>query len=224
MNHSYLGIDYKDADVRAAANKPLVRRQTTQKSSKNIYGETAKLLSQGHVFGWFQGRSEFGPRALGARSILADPRQADMKDKLNKWVKHRQAFRPFAPIVLAERANEIFEGDEDSPFMLLAKRVRPEWQDKIPAIVHVDGTARVQTVRQAHNEYLYKLLKEFDSLTGVPVLLNTSFNVKGEPIVETPADAIKCFLTTGMDYLVLHNLLIAKKPTKIAGLPRVLLK
>jgi carbamoyltransferase len=224
MNHSYLGIDYKDADVRAAANKPLVRRQTTQKSSKNIYGETAKLLSQGHVFGWFQGRSEFGPRALGARSILADPRQADMKDKLNKWVKHRQAFRPFAPIVLAERANEIFEGDEDSPFMLLAKRVRPEWQDKIPAIVHVDGTARVQTVRQAHNEYLYKLLKEFDSITGVPVLLNTSFNVKGEPIVETPADAIKCFLTTGMDYLVLHNLLIAKKPTKIAGLPRVLLK
>jgi carbamoyltransferase len=134
-----------------------------------------------------------------------------MKDKLNKRVKHRQAFRPFAPIILAERANEIFEGDQESPFMLLAKRVRPEWRDKIPGIVHVDGTARVQTVRQEHNERLYRLLKEFDSITGVPVLINTSFNVKGEPIVETPDDAIKCFLTTGMDYLVLHDMLIAKK-------------
>ena len=116
-----------------------------------------------------------------------------MKDKLNKRVKHRQAFRPFAPIVLAERANEIFEGDEESPFMLLAKRVRPEWRDRIPAVVHVDGTARVQTVRQDHNERLYRLLKEFDAMTGVPVLINTSFNVKGEPIVETPEDAVNCF-------------------------------
>jgi carbamoyltransferase len=211
MKHAYLGVEYKDEDVHAAANKRLVRLQTINTTSKNICGETAKLLSAGHVFGWFQGRSEFGPRALGDRSILADPRRAEMKDKLNKRVKHRQAFRPFAPIVLAERANEIFEGDEESPFMLLAKRVRPEWRDKIPAIVHVDGTARVQTVRPDHNERLYRLLKEFDSITGVPVLINTSFNVKGEPIVETPDDAIKCFLTTGMDYLVLHDMLIAKK-------------
>ncbi len=189
------GIEYKDDDVRR-------RREQEAGSSAgdrtgaatNICGETAKLLSEGHVFGWFQGRSEFGPRALGNRSILADPRKAEMKDKLNKRVKHRQAFRPFAPIVLAERANEIFEGDEESPFMLLAKRVRPEWRDRIPAIVHVDGTARVQTVRQDHNERLYRLLKEFDAITGVPVLLNTSFNVKGEPIVETPDDAVKCFL------------------------------
>jgi carbamoyltransferase len=163
------------------------------------------------VFGWFQGRSEFGPRALGNRSILADPRKAEMKDELNMRVKHRQAFRPFAPIVLAERAHEIFEGDAESPFMLLTKYVRPEWRAKIPAIVHVDGTARVQTVRQDHNERLYRLLKEFEAITGVPVLLNTSFNVKGEPIVETPEDAIKCFLSTGMDYLVLHEMLIAKK-------------
>lgn len=211
MKHAYLGIEYKDEDARAAANKRLVRLQTISTVSKNIFGETAKLLSEGHVFGWFQGRSEFGPRALGDRSILADPRKAEMKDKLNKRVKHRQAFRPFAPIVLAERANEIFEGDEESPFMLLAKRVRPEWREKIPAIVHVDGTARVQTVRQDHNERLYRLLMEFDSMTGVPVLLNTSFNVKGEPIVETPDDALACFLTTGIDYLALHDMLIAKR-------------
>lgn len=193
-----------------AADGWLVRLQTINTSSKDICRDTAKLLSQGHVFAWFQGRSEFGPRALGNRSILADPRQDGMKNKLNKRVKHRQAFRPFAPVVLAERANEIFEGDEESPFMLLVKRVRPEWKDKIPAIVHVDGTARVQTIRQDQNERLYRLLQEFDAITGVPVLLNTSLNVKGEPIVETPADAVACFLGTGIDYLALHDMLIAK--------------
>jgi carbamoyltransferase len=211
MKHAYLGIDYKDDDVHAAANRKLVRLQAVNTRSTNICRDTAKLLSEGNVFGWFQGRSEFGPRALGNRSIIADPRTPEMKDKLNKRVKHRQAFRPFAPIVLAERANEIFEGDQDSPFMLLAKRVRPEWRDKIPAIVHVDGTARVQTVRKETNERLYQLLKEFDALTGVPVLLNTSFNVKGEPIVETPEDAIACFLSTGIDYLALHDILMEKK-------------
>jgi carbamoyltransferase len=163
------------------------------------------------VLGWFQGRSEFGPRALGTRSIIADPRNADMKDKLNLRVKHRQAFRPFAPIVIAERATEVFEGEEESPFMLLVKAVRPQWRDKIPAIVHVDGTARVQTVRKDNNQRLYALLEEFNAITGVPVLLNTSFNVKGEPMVETPEDAMKCFLSTGLDYLVLHDIVIAKK-------------
>ena len=151
-----------------------------------------------------------GREPSGNRSILADPRKAEMKDKLNKRVKHRQAFRPFAPVVLAERASEIFEGEEQSPFMLLVKRVRSDWQDKIPAIVHVDGTARVQTVREEENERFYRLLKEFDSIAGVPVLLNTSLNVKGEPIVETPADALACFLGTGIDYLALHDMLIAK--------------
>jgi carbamoyltransferase len=211
MNHAYTGIEYKDEQVHAAANKGLVRLQAMSRRSENICDEAAKLLSDRHVLGWFQGRSEFGPRALGNRSILADPRTAEMKEKLNKRVKHRQAFRPFAPVVLAERAREIFEGDRESPFMLLAERVRPEWRDKIPAVVHVDGTARVQTIRQDHNERLYRLLKEFDAITGVPVLLNTSFNVKGEPIVETPKDAIHCFLTTGIDYLVLHDVLMAKK-------------
>src|SRR6266540_863886 len=212
MNHAYLGVDYTDEDVQAAANRKLVRLQATSRRSEHICRDTAKLLSEGHVFGWFQGRSEFGPRALGSRSILADPRTAGMKDKLNKRVKHRQAFRPFAPMVPVERAKEIFEGDEESPFMLLAKGVRPEWRDRIPAVVHVDGTARVQTVRREHNERLHALLTEFEAITGVPVLLNTSFNVKGEPIVETPDDAIMYFLTTGIDYLVLHDLVLAKHP------------
>jgi len=210
MKHAYLGAPYSDEDASHAAGNWLVRLQTRNIRSPDICRDTAKLLSEGRVFAWFQGRSEFGPRALGNRSILADPRQAEMKDKLNKRVKHRQAFRPFAPVVLAEMATEIFEGEEESPFMLLVKRVRPEWQHKIPAIVHVDGTARVQTVREEQNERLYRVLKEFDAITGVPVLLNTSLNVKGEPIVETPADAVACFLGTGIDYLALHDMLIAK--------------
>jgi carbamoyltransferase len=133
-----------------------------------------------------------------------------MKDTLNSRVKHRQPFWPFAPIVLAERAHEIFEGNHDSPFMLIAAPVRPEWREKIPAIVHVDGTARIQTVTEATNPRLYRLLKEFEALTGVPVLLNTSFNVKGEPIVETPRDAMACFINTGIDHLVLHDTLVSK--------------
>jgi len=211
MNHAYLGVEYKDDEVQRAAGKRLARLQTVSKASTNICAEAAELLSHGHVLGWFQGRSEFGPRALGTRSIIADPRNAEMKDKLNLRVKHRQAFRPFAPIVIAERATEVFEGEEESPFMLLVKAVRPQWRDKIPAIVHVDGTARVQTVRKDNNQRLYALLEEFNAITGVPVLLNTSFNVKGEPMVETPEDAMKCFLSTGLDYLVLHDIVIAKK-------------
>ena len=162
------------------------------------------------MFGWFQGRSEFGPRALGNRSILGDPRRPEMKDTLNKRVKFRQAFRPFAPIVLYEKAKDIFIGEDESPFMLRAKQVRPEWKDRIPAIVHVDGTARVQTIRREHNERMYDLLVEFEKLTGVPVLVNTSFNIKGEPIVETPQQAMNCFIYTGIDYLALHNTLVAK--------------
>jgi carbamoyltransferase len=187
-----------------------VRIQINAVRSDDICRDTAKLLADQKVIGWFQGPSEFGPRALGNRSLLADPRKAEMKDILNSRVKHRQAFRPFAPIVLAERMTDIFEGEEDSPFMLIAKAVRPEWREKIPGIVHVDGTARVQTVREATNPKLYRVLKEFDQLTGVPVLINTSFNVKGEPIVETPQDAMICFLTTGIDHLVLHDTLISK--------------
>jgi carbamoyltransferase len=212
MEHAFTGVSYGDERVRADMGKPMVRIQATSRTSDDICAETAQLLAQAHVIGWFQGRSEFGPRALGNRSILADPRTAEMKTKLNKQVKHRQAFRPFAPVVLAERAHEIFADHRDSPFMLLAEAVRPEWRERIPAVVHVDGTARVQTIREDQNAPLYRLIKAFDALTGVPVLLNTSFNVKGEPIVETPADAIHCFLTTGIDYLILHDMVMKKKP------------
>ncbi|TXJ17364.1 MAG: carbamoyltransferase [Afipia sp.] len=218
MDHAYVGRRYSDDEITQAISKPLVRIQTTQIKSDNIARDTAKLLADQKVIGWFQDRSEFGPRALGNRSLIADPRKPEMKDILNSRVKHRQPFRPFAPIVLHERAKEVFEGEEDSPFMLIAKNVRPEWRDKIPAIVHVDGTARVQTVREATNPALYRLLKEFDALTGVPVLINTSFNVKGEPIIETPRDAVICFLTTGIDHLVMHDMLVSKNAMhKIVG-------
>ncbi len=212
INQAYFGKSYPALATREDAAQARYKLDMKVKHSDDICAETAKLLTEGKVFGWYQGGAEFGPRALGNRSILVDPRKPEMKDIVNKRVKHRQAFRPFAPIVIAERSAEIFEGEEDSPFMLLAKRVLPEWKDRIPAIVHVDGTARVQTVTQEQNPKMYRLLKEFEALTGVPVLLNTSFNVKGEPIVETPEDAIACFLSTGFDYLALHDMLIEKTP------------
>jgi carbamoyltransferase len=210
MKSAYLGVDYSEKHTHELINRRLVRLVTKTTSSKNIFADTARLLSEGQIVGWFQGRSEFGPRALGNRSILADPREPKMKDHLNQRVKHRQSFRPFAPIVLAERAAEIFDSDQESPFMMLAAAVRPHWRERIPAIVHIDGTARLQTVRQEDNPILHALLKEFECLTSVPVLLNTSFNVKGEPIVETPGNALSCFLGTGVDCLVLHDLLITK--------------
>lgn len=210
MDHSYVGRRYSDQEAAKELQKFLVRIQVDAVRSDNVCRDTAKLLADQKVIGWFQDRSEFGPRALGNRSLIADPRKPEMKDILNSRVKHRQAFRPFAPIVLAERMKEIFEGEEDSPFMLIAKPVRPEWRDRIPAIVHVDGTARVQTVREETNPMLYRLLKEFEALTGVPVLINTSFNIKGEPIVETPQDAVNCFLTTGVDHLIIHDTIVSK--------------
>ena len=210
MKQATLGVEYADDVVRRAGNPLLVTRKTFNGPGQSICREAAKLLADGKVFGWFQGRCEFGPRALGNRSILGDPRRPEMKDILNKRVKFRQAFRPFAPIVTYERAKDIFVGEDESPFMLRAKQVRPEWKDRIPAIVHVDGTARVQTVRREQNERMYDLLTEFEKLTGVPVLVNTSFNIKGEPIVETPQDAMNCFIYTGIDYLALHDTLISK--------------
>jgi carbamoyltransferase len=221
IDHAFFGAPYKDEDVRRFMDRRLIRMSTVNMPSSDICRDTAKVLSEGAVLGWFQGRSEFGPRALGNRSIIADPRTPGMKDHVNARVKHRQPFRPFAPIVLAERAKDVFEDGRESPYMLIAKGVRPEWKDKIPAVVHVDGSARVQTVRQDQNEHLYRLLKEFDALTGVPVLLNTSFNIKGEPIVETPQDAFECFLTTGIDYLAIHDMLIGKSRMHRFMLPLV---
>jgi carbamoyltransferase len=147
-----------------------------------------------------------GPRALGNRSILADPRDAAIKDQLNKRIKQREPFRPFAPAVLVERASEFFEIDQPDPFMTMAPRVRPDKAALIPAAVHVDGTARIQTVDRAANPRYYRLIEEFGRLTGVPVILNTSFN-RREPIVASPADAVACYLQTGMDALVIGDFL-----------------
>lgn len=210
MTHANLGINYLKNEKGDTRDMLLDRLETISTPCEDICKETAKLLAEGHIFGWYQGGCEFGPRALGNRSIIADPRKPEMKHRINENVKFRQEFRPFAPIVLEERAAEIFEDYRESPFMLMAMMVRPEWRGKIPAIVHVDGSARVQTVRKEDNERMYNLLKEFDALTGVPVLLNTSFNVKGEPIVEKPNDAIGCFLSTGIEYLALNDRLIGK--------------
>lgn len=170
----------------------------------------AELLSSKKIIGWFQGRMEFGPRALGNRSILADPRDSKTKDVLNEKVKHREGFRPFAPSLLEEYCGEYFCCNHPSPFMLLVYDVRPEKRNIIPAVTHVDGTGRVQTVNESQNPLYYHLIKEFYKITGVPVVLNTSFNVRGEPIVCSPHDAIECFKNTQMDYLMLGNWLVEK--------------
>ncbi len=170
----------------------------------------ARAIAEGKVVGWFQGRMEFGPRALGARSILADPRDPEIKDRLNRTVKFREAFRPFAPAVLEESATEWFLSPRPSPFMLLVFQVRPERRATIPGVVHVDGTARVQTVGQGTGPFR-RLLEAFAARTGVPLVLNTSFNVRGEPIVRTPAEAITCFDRSGIDVLVMGDRLLEKR-------------
>jgi carbamoyltransferase len=213
MRHAFLGRTYDAFDRREALRPWYVRFTTRRRTPDSVAEAAAERLAAGKVLGWFQGRSEFGPRALGNRSILADPRTVAMKDHVNARVKRRQAFRPFAPAVLAERAHEIFEGDEESPFMLLCKTVRPAWRERVAVIVHIDGTARVQTVRRDDNPRLYDLIRAFDARTGVPVLLNTSFNVRGEPIVEAPLDAVECFFLCGLDVLVLDDLVLEKRWT-----------
>ena len=172
--------------------------------SENVASEVSQYLAQGKIIGWFNGRMEFGPRALGNRSILTAPFPADMKDILNDKVKHREGFRPFAPVVRLDECDKYFDNEHESPYMLLVYNVREQYRDKIPAITHVDGTARVQTVTEDQNPRLYELITEFEKLTDIGVILNTSFNVMGQPIVNNPKQAIECFLSTHMDYLVLN--------------------
>lgn len=175
------------------------------------------MLSEGAVIGWFQGRSEWGPRALGARSILADPTRPNIKAIVNEKIKFRELFRPFAPSVLAEKAAEYFDipgvpspsGPEN--FMLQVCPVRESAREKLPAITHVDGTARVQTVRRDVNPLYYALIEELGKINGVPVVLNTSFNLRGEPMVDSPEDAIKTFSWSDMDYLVMGHHLLKKE-------------
>jgi carbamoyltransferase len=175
----------------------------------DIEDRAADLLAAGKIVGWFQGRMELGPRALGNRSILADPRQEQIKDVLNLRIKHRESFRPFAPSVQEEYLNEYFEDAFESPFMLMVFKVRPEHRPKIPAIKHVDQTGRVQSVSKTTNPKFWNLIEAFRRRTGIPLLLNTSFN-ENEPIVCSPQDALHCFATTQMDALVLGNLLLSR--------------
>ena len=201
----YYGREYTSDDVEHALRS--YAGTVTKLARPELLSRAAAALAGGSVIGWFQGRSEFGPRALGNRSILADPRNPQMQDILNRRVKHREAFRPYAPAVTMERAAEFFHVEGASPVML---RVVPIRTASLPAVTHVDGTARVQTVGRAQNPLFYDLLRAFESVAGVPVLLNTSFNVSGEPIVETPADALRTFAGSEMDALFLGDTVVRR--------------
>ncbi|AJY15061.1 carbamoyltransferase [Burkholderia multivorans] len=209
MDHAYLGPSFEDDAIEAFIREA----QLPYRRLNDVAAQTAALLAQNRVIGWFQGRMEFGPRALGARSILASPIDPDMQRKLNR-IKDREDFRPVAPVALESKAHEWFSGGRreplHAPFMLFVYDVRPERAERIPAVRHIDGTARVQTVGPQQNPLLHALLTEFDALTGVPVLVNTSFNTRGEPIVCTPRDAIECFWTSPLDALVIGSFLMEK--------------
>jgi carbamoyltransferase len=207
-SHAYLGPEFSDAECARFLDGAGAKYETLPDAE--LVTRTAKLISEQNVIGWFQGRMEFGPRALGGRSILADPRDPKMRDTLNMKIKFREGFRPFAPSVLMDKASEWFEIDCDSPYMLLVAPVR-EGKRSIPSVTHVDNSARLQTVTRAEAPLYYDLIREFERITGVPIVINTSFNVRGEPIVCTPRDAYLCFMRTNMDYLVLGHHLLDKK-------------
>jgi carbamoyltransferase len=206
LDSASLGPGYTDQQIKQALDICKVN----YRKEKNIAQTAAKLLADGNIVGWFQGRMEFGPRALGNRSILADPRRADMKDLVNKYVKRREEFRPFAPSVLEEELGVYFEAQHTCPFMTSVCLVRPEYRDKIPAVTHFDGTARIQTVSRKTNPRYWELIDEFRKITGIAVVLNTSFNVRDEPIVCSPLDALGCFYSSGMDYLAMGDYLVLK--------------
>ncbi len=221
LRTDFLGRTYASADiVRAIEETPGVGII----AAEDPVDTAADLLCAGKIVGWFEGGSEFGPRALGHRSILCDPRREDAKRLLNSRVKHREAFRPFAPIVLAEHVQDWFQTERRYPpmdFMLEVCSIRPSVVDKIPGVVHVDGTGRLQTVASEDNPRMYDLLSAFHRRTGVPLLINTSFNVMGEPLVETPVDALRCLLTTGIDCCFLENVLVSKDAARTSILELV---
>lgn len=217
-DHDYLGRAYSQNEIKTAIDKYRSNPDLEVISFDNmqgLYDKMAEHIDMGHITSWWQGRSEFGPRALGNRSILADPRGKDTKDILNSRVKFRESFRPFTPSVLAEKAGEYFNLKVPSPYMLLAPQVMPGKGEIVPAITHADNTARVQTVTRDTNERYYDLIKAFEKRTGIPMVLDTSFNVAGEPIVETPEDGIRCFMSTDIDVLGIDNVLIKKKSKKL---------
>ena len=208
MEHAYTGPEYSDEECAAAVAAAGLRSERLDDES--LFTTVAERIADGDVVGWFQGRMEFGPRALGHRSIVVDPRRPDMKDVLNARTKHREPFRPFAPSILAEATGEWFEQDYASPFMVLVYKTRPEKRSEIPAVNHVDDTGRLQTVEERVNPRYHRLIGEFGKLTGVPVVLNTSFN-ENEPIVMTPEHAVETFQKTRMDVLVLGNHVVRRE-------------
>ncbi len=208
MENAYLGTEYDEADYKNAMSDAGLEYRSL--SDEELFPEVVRRLAEGDVVGWFQGRMEFGPRALGNRSIVCDPRRHDMKDILNSRIKHREPFRPFAPSVLEEKTGDWFTRSEPSPYMLMAYDVRPEKRDEIPAVTHVDGTGRLQTVSRQQSPRYHALISEFERQTGVPVVLNTSFN-ENEPICCKPDEAVDCFKRTHMDVLVLGNLVATKE-------------
>lgn len=217
FEHAYFGPEFSDDQMHQAL---MARADGTQNLSWKRVPDgperAAQMLVEGKIIGWFQGRMEMGPRALGNRSILADPRHAQVKDLLNSRIKFRESFRPFAPSILEECVGEWFDCSTPSPYMILVYDVLPGKRTLVPAITHVDGTGRVQTVSRRHNPRYHRLIEEFRRLTGVPIVLNTSFNVRGEPIVNTPEQAIDCLTKTGLDALFLGDFVVTKRKTSAA--------
>ncbi|HKO61702.1 MAG TPA: carbamoyltransferase C-terminal domain-containing protein [Pyrinomonadaceae bacterium] len=207
MEGAYTGPSYDDDEIKTELSASGLKFETY--NDREVTRRAARDIADGLVVGWFQGRVEFGPRALGNRSIVVDPRRADMKDILNDRIKKREPFRPFAPSILAERTGDYFEQDHPAPTMLMVYQVRPERRAEIPAVTHVDGSGRLQTVSREVNPRYYQLISDFNELTGVPIVLNTSFN-ENEPIVCTPRHAIDCFLKTRMDVLYLGNFAVRR--------------
>jgi carbamoyltransferase len=207
MKHAFYGPEFSNSEIKEV----LQRNKLNYQFVENPAQVAARLVADGKIVGWFQGRMEMGPRALGGRSILADPRVPEMKDILNHKVKHREGFRPFAPSILVEDGAEYFDNYVETPFMLKVLPIKEDKREVIPAVCHVDGTGRLQTVSKEESPQYWELINEFKKITGVPVVLNTSFNVRGEPIVLTPQDAINCFLSTQLDCLVIGNHVVDKK-------------
>jgi carbamoyltransferase len=228
MRGSYLGPNYSNDEIKDYLDS--MGAKYLQLKDKELLPRLAEILDQGNVVGWFAGRMEFGPRALGGRSIIGDPRNTKMQSVMNLKIKYRESFRPFAPAVKMDKVSEYFEIDRASPYMLLVAPVKENLRiamteeeqnlfgieklnvprSKLPAVTHVDYSARIQTVHEETNPFFYRLLDAFEKRTGCPVLVNTSFNVRGEPIVCSPEDTYRCFMRTEMDYLVMENILIVK--------------
>ena len=202
----YVGPSFTESDIKKFLDSQNILYESFDR--KSLLKKTAQLIADGNVVGWYQGKMEWGPRALGNRSILADPRKSEMKDILNQKIKHRESFRPFAPSIMEEYASKYFEIDISSPYMLMVLPVKKP--KDIPAVTHVDGTGRIQTVSKETNSLYYNLIQEFYKITGIPVIVNTSMNVMGEPIVNTPEQAYNMILKTDMDYLIMGNYLIQK--------------